>query len=218
MTKDQRSTTAKNQTVELVGEQRGAVRLQMLRAEGETDVSVVQFALDYSKADAPDRAYYADYCDVVKARSGYSFYFGKLIPGTIDLRTKVEIAFPSDMFREQLWRSSRGLHETARRIWEKSPLENLPGARDTDKVQTFRANNVFMAMLGQESLFDFYYIAPSEVHFVRTGQRAQVHLEPVIRIALPSPMVYEFLEKCSRHIAEAGEPEGVDDKSIIKEE
>jgi hypothetical protein len=212
--RDQRSTTATSQAVELVGEQKGAVRIQMLRAGGRTDVSLIQFALDFSKADPPDRAYYADYCDVVKARSGYSLYFGKLISGTIQLRTKVEIAFPEDMFVRQLWKSSRDLHDTARKIWEKAPLEELRGAHDTDKVQSFRANNVFMALLGEESLFDFYYIAPSEVHFVRTGQRSQVHLEPIVRITLPSSMVFEFLEKCRIHIEKIGL---VDDMDILKE-
>jgi len=132
----------------------------------------------------------------VKARSGYSFFFGKLVPGTATLRTKVEVAFPEDMFVQQVWRSSRSLHDTARTIWEKAPLEPVTAVIETDKVQAFRANNVFMAMLGEESLMDFYYIPPSEIHFVRSGQRSHVHMEPVIRVSLPSAMVYEFLEKC----------------------
>jgi hypothetical protein len=152
---------------------------------------------------------------VVKARFGHSLFFGKLIPGTIDLRTKVEISFPSDMFRRQLWASSRELHETARKVWEKSRSEPLRGARDTDKVQTFRSNNVFIAMLGEESLFDFYYIAPSEVHFVKAGQRSHVHLDPVIRISLPSPLVFEFLEKCRILLEELGE---LDDEDILEVE
>jgi hypothetical protein len=81
-------------------------------------------------------------------------------------------------------------------MWDKAPLEPIGDLIETDKVQAFRANNVFMAMLGEESLMDFYYIPPSEIHFVRSGQRSQVHLEPVIRVCLPSAMVYEFLEKC----------------------
>jgi len=202
--RDQRSTTPTSQAVELIGEQKGAVRIQMLRSEANGGVSLIQYALDFSKADPPDRAYYADYCDVVKARSGYSLYFGKIIPGTIQLRTKVEISFPADMFVRQLWKSSRELHEMARKIWESSPLEELLGALDTEKVQSFRSNLVFMALLGEESLFDFYYIAPSEVHFVRTGQRSQVRLEPVIRISLPSAMVFEFLEKCRMQIEKLG--------------
>jgi hypothetical protein len=153
-------------------------------------------AVDYSKAESPDRAYYADYCDVLKGRAGYSLFFGKLITGSFRLRTKVEIAFPEDMFARQLWGSSRSLHETAKKVWDRSPLGTVEKLTDTDTVQTFRANNVMIAMLGEESLLDFYYIAPSEVHFVRLGQRSQVLLEPVIRVTLPSAMVYEFLEKC----------------------
>jgi hypothetical protein len=188
----------------------------MIRAEGQADVSIVRYALDYSKADTPDRAYFADYCDVAKARFGYSLFFGKLIPGTIQLRTKIEIAFPADMFLRQLWESSRELHKLAKKIWDKSSTaEMMPGAIDTDKVQTFRANNVFIAMSGEESLFDFYYIAPSEIHFVRTGQRSEVHLNPVVRVTLPSPMVYEFLEKCREY---AEELEQSDDMSILEEE
>jgi hypothetical protein len=193
---DQKALTTSQQVVELLGEQKGAVKLQIIRSESESEASLVRFALDYSKADTPDRAYYADYCEVLRARSGYSLFFGKLIPGSSRLRTKVEIAFPENMFILQLWGSTRFLHETFKKIWDKNPLEEVCNVEDTDKVQAFRANNVFMAMLGEESLLDFYYIAPSEIHFVRSGQRSQVHLEPVIRISLPSAMVYEFLEKC----------------------
>ena len=190
---DQKALTTSKHSVELIGEQKGPVKLEIIRSESDLNVALIRFALDFSKADTPQRAYYADYCEVVKARAGYSFFFGKLVPGSPRLRTKVEIAFPADMFAQQLWRSSRPFHKTAKEFWERNPLEPISEAVDTDKVQTFNANNVFMAMLGEDSLLDFYYIAPSEIHFVRAGQRSQVHLEPVIRILMPSAMVYEFL-------------------------
>lgn len=201
------ATTGKH-SVELIGEQKGPVRLEIVRSQVELNTALVRFALDYSKAASPERAYYADYCEVVKARSGYSFFFGKLVPGSAQLRTKVEIAFPEDMFVQQLWRSSVPLRDVAKGLWEKAPLESIGQVKETEKVQTFRANNVFVAMLGEESLMDFYYLAPSEIHFVRSGQRAQVHLEPVIRITLPSAMVHEFWEKCRVFIEKIP---GVDD-------
>lgn len=174
--------------------------------------AVMEMGIDYSRADVPERAYYADYCDVQKARVGYSLLFGKLIPGTSKLRTKVEVSFPEDMFRRQLWGTSRDFHETVRTAAEKTKLPPVENVEDTDKVQTFRSNNVFMGMWDGESLADFYYISPRDIHFLRIKKKAEVSLEPVVRIVMATALLYEFLEKC-RPYAE-GSPSEVE---ILKE-
>src|SRR5437588_4156159 len=121
-----------------------------------SDHAVVELGVDYSKADIPERAYYADYCDVQKARFGFGLVFGKLIPGTNRLRTKIEISFPEEMFFKQLWGTSRAFHETVRRL--SRHLEPVQMIEETDKVQAFRSNNVFMGVWGEDAVMDFYYI------------------------------------------------------------
>jgi hypothetical protein len=146
------------------------------------------------KADVPSRAYFADYVDVLEGRADVTLIFGRLVPGTKKLRTQVEISFSRDSFVAQLWKSSRAMHETLRN--SVSLLPALETVEYSDVVHTSRANNAFMATLGEEAILDFYYIAPSDIHFVKMGRRNQVNLDPVIRVSLPSPLVLEFMDKC----------------------
>src|SRR5579871_2583331 len=128
----------------------GPVRMRVLQA-GPTE-NLVELLVEYDKAEVPQRAYYADYCDVVKGRSGISLLFGKLKPGTSALRNKVEIVFPEDLFVRQLWKNSRQLHEKTREQFERRPLQPITDLIDTDAVQAFRANNVMMLGMGDEAL------------------------------------------------------------------
>lgn len=184
--------------VQLVGT--GPVQLKILQVA--TDRMLVEMGVDYEKAAVPDRAYYADYCDVQKARTGFSLTFGKLAPGTLRLRTKIEISFPAQMFARQLWGSSRALHETVRKLVRDESTEPLGGIEDTDMVQTFRSNNVFMGVWGEDALMDFYYISPRDMHIVRTRQRGMIALDPVVRVVMSTSLIFEFLEKC-KPLAEA---------------
>jgi hypothetical protein len=172
----------------------GPVRLRVLQT-GPTE-NVIELRIEYDKAEVPSRAYYADYCDVVKGRSGVSLLFGKLKPGTSTLRNKVEIVFPEDLFVRQLWKNSRQLHEKTREEFNRRPLEPITNLTDTDTVQAFRANNVMMLGMGDEALMDFYYIAPSELHYAFVKKRNEIALDPVIRIVLSGSLVFELLEKC----------------------
>ena len=73
------------------------------------------------------------------------------------------------------------------------PLSDLP---DPDKVQCFRANTVFMPLLVGESVIDFYYISPGDIHLARDHRRSEIPLEPVVRVVLSTPLLVEFLDKC----------------------
>jgi hypothetical protein len=157
---------------------------------------LLEMGIDYEKAEEPDRSYYADYCDVKRGRVGVNFIFGRLEPGGTQLRSQVEIAFPEDQFVRQLWNSSRGIHGTVR-DYVSGQLPARVVVQNTDKVQTLRANNVFMAILGHDAVLDFYYISPGDIHFVTMKKRKEVHLEPVIRIAMNTAIMFEFFEKCS---------------------
>jgi hypothetical protein len=45
---------------------------------------------------------------------------------------------------------------------------------------------------------DFYYIAPTELHYAFVKRRAEIALDPVIRIVLSGSLVFELLEKCGK--------------------
>jgi hypothetical protein len=171
----------------------GPVRLRGYRTSNNT--MALEMGVDYEKAEVPDRFYYADYCDVIRGRVGVNFIFGRLEPGGNRLRSQVEIAYPEDQFIRQLWKSSREIHETVRKqVGGKMPPP--VNAESTDKTQTFRSNNVFMAVLGDEAVMDFYYVSPGDIHFAAVKKRKDIHLEPVIRIALNTAIMFEFFEKC----------------------
>lgn len=156
----------------------------------------MELGVDYTKAEVPERFYYADYCDVQPSRSGYSLIFAKLALGNSKLRTKIEVIFPKVMFVRQLWGISRSFEETVRQATKSEDFPAIGKVEDTEKVQTFRSNNVFMGMWGEESLMDFYYLSPRDIHFARQKQTQEVGLEPVVRVIMPTALMVEFLEKC----------------------
>lgn len=178
-----------------------------IRITNPTDArGLIELSLDYEKAEVPSRAYFADYVDVLEGRADITLLFGRLTPGTKKLRSQVEISFSRHSFVGQVWRSTREMHEMLRKN-EKLELPPVEDVQYSDMVHTSRANNVFMAVLGEESIADFYYIAPSDLHFVRLGRRDNVNLEPVIRVSLPSPLVLEFLNKCEGLISKMPDAE-----------
>lgn len=204
----QQRFTSPNTAIEPAGS--GPVRIKI--TEGSGGQGLIEMWLDYEKADVPSRAYFADYVDVQEGRADITLIFGRLVTGSKKLRTQVEISFSRDSFVAQLWRSSRVLHNLLTSNAELR-LPSLDGIAYSETVHTSRSNNVFMAALGEEALLDFYYIAPSDIHFVKMGRRNQVALDPVIRISLPTPLVLEFLEKCDQLVSQMP-----DAQRIIKRE
>jgi hypothetical protein len=163
--------------------------------------TTVELAVDFRGVEVPNRAYFADYCDVQKGRVGYSLVFGKLEPGGGALRTKIEVTFPREMFLQLLWGTSRGIHS----ILEKLPLQKLEPIdvnANTDKVQTFRANNLFMGLWGEDAVLDFYYMSPKAMGELSLQSKVEAELEPVVRVAMDTPVLYEFLEKCRPFVEE----------------
>jgi len=179
---------------------KGPVSIRIVQAG--PDQVLLEMKVDYRNAETPGRAYFADYCDVQKGRLSYNLVFGKLDGVRSNLRTKIEVAFPREMFLRQLWASSRELHQTVDQIVARTISVPMTEPVDTDKVQTFRSNNVFMGVWGEESVLDFYYMSPKDVHELRSRQRSDVTLEPVVRVVMDTGLLYEFLEKC-RPFAEA---------------
>ena len=178
----------------------GGSALKVRFLQTDEHQAVCEFMVDYRQAAVPERFYSADYCDVQRARSGFGLLFGKLIIGTSKLRTKIEIDFPQDMFVRQLWASSKDFYKTVQTIADKMHLPPVTDLEETDKVQTFRANNVFMGVWGEEGVIDFYYISPRDMHFAQFQQRGDAGLEPVIRVLMSAALLFEFLEKCRHQI------------------
>lgn len=110
--------------------QTGPVRIRM--RETGPNHAIVEMGVDYSRAEIPDRSYYADYCSVSRARIGYTFVFGKLSALQDALRTKIEVIFPEQMFQQQVWGSTTSLRQTltnARLMSSPSTLRRSPKRR-----------------------------------------------------------------------------------------
>jgi hypothetical protein len=173
---------------------KGPVRLRITSINSVS--SLLEIGIDYSLAPVPHFHYDADYCEVAESRTGVVLIFGKLRAGKNQLRTKIEIAFSTENFAKLVWLASRSLHETVRKLSEGKNLAPVDGPGDTDKVQCFRANNVFMAVLSSEAVLDFYYISPGDIHLAQTKKKSDVSLEPVVRVVVTTPLLNEFLDMC----------------------
>ncbi len=161
------------------------------------DTAAVEMSVDYRLAPIPDRAYYADYSNVQQSRFGLTLSFGKLASDQRALRTKIEVVFPETMFQKQLLGSTAGLRRTLEQLLGDKKLPKIPGLNEeTEKTQTFRSNNVFMAIWGEEGVLDFYYISPRDYFLSHAEQGAEVGLEPVVRVVLDAALMKEFLDTC----------------------
>jgi len=173
---------------------KGPVRLRVMQLTATT--GSVEIQVDYSQAPVPMLCYDADYCDVVQGRPDIVLVFGKLKAGTVELRTKIEITFSRDYFYNQLWRSTRELQGSVEKMVREERLTPIKGPLETEKVQSLRSNNVFMAVLGGEAVLDFYYISPGDIHYARTKQKRDIALDPVVRVVVSVHLLWEFLNKC----------------------
>ena len=183
----------------------GPVRLK-LEPVG-SDQAKVLFSVDYSRAPVPDLSYFADYCDVRRRRSWVDLIFGKLTDSGTELRTKVEIAFPDSFFSRQLWGSSGSLRETMTKFVGENAITPFRIPESKEKVQTFRANNVFIALQGEESVLDFYYLSAKELYMVRNYPERESTLLPVIRVCTDTFLLEAFFRLCEPLVA--GPEEGI---------
>jgi len=185
--------------------QAGPVHVRFVEAKG--DHGLLELWLDYAKADTPTRAYFADYVDVLEGRADITLIFGRLIPRTEELRSQVEISFPRDSFVGQLYRSTRDMHAGLKQ--NERRLVPAGEVALTSNAHTSRSNNVFIAIMGEEAICDFYYIAPSDLQFLKMKRRQTVPLEPIVRISLATPLLLEFLDKCEALVAKMPEMESI---------
>jgi len=184
------------------GNQKGPVQFSFGPSSLGLGVSQSQVRFDYSQAQIPSRAYFADYCDVKRLRNRVALTFGKLNAAGTALRTQVEIAFPQQMFDRQLWASSVALRDLLRKFALGSPLERQQTLSESEKLQTFAANNLFMAANDEDAVLDFYYLSPRSAYLQSVGGSSAIDFEPVIRISSDSALLLEFFERCEPHVKE----------------
>lgn len=204
------ASTSKQREAPLVVSGRGPVQLRLVSAGPST--AFVEIGINYGQAEPPHINYSADYCDVLQGRTGVTLIFGKLKPGpTPELRTKIEITFSEEHFVRHLWGSSREMEKTVAAQVRGMELSELAPVAEADKVQCLQSNNVFMAVLGSEVVMDFYYISPGDIHLVRSKQKAEIALDPVVRVVTTAPLLMEFFTKC-RPFAEKLSPKFSDEE------
>jgi hypothetical protein len=184
----------------VVSSGRSALQVRMV-SSGEVSHGLIQGAgveigIDYSKAELPDRAYYADYATAISTRSGKSLIFGKLGIDQRSLRTMIEVVYPPEFFERQF---STGilaeLYQGLKRVAaEKKWLAEKLDVRLTDTAQSFRANNCFVGMWGDDALIDFYWISPKDMHGFIKNHGGDVSLDPVVRIVMGTSILIECLD------------------------
>jgi hypothetical protein len=177
----------------------GAAQVRILQGVG--GLSKAELRFDYAKAPIPTLAYFSDYCDVKQLRRGLVFIFGKLNGTGTGLRTQVEIAFPQQLFNQQLWASTVALQVVLNASLGVGTTEQTPRLGDSEKIQNFAANNAFLASGEEEALIDFYYLSPRGIYLANTSSSG-IDFEPVIRVSMDAMLLKEFFERCKPFVKE----------------
>jgi len=169
--------------------------------QGEDGAAQVSISLDYSKAVPPEFSYVADHCSVSKDIAAYSILFGKMDSGRKNLRTRIEIVFPSNMFHQQLLATTIGF------VSRMPPDIDVPDldARDfpdPEKFQTFRSNNVMVGAWGDEGVADFHFLSPADFGMAAQNQVSEIRLNPVVRVTMSAALLKDFLTKCHQFAKE----------------
>jgi hypothetical protein len=164
-------------------------------------IGTLEVRIDYNKAPIPEHSYYCDYGHIGKASSGLVMTFGKQGITEKKLRTKLEIAFPHTMFQRQFLQASSALKQAiATVIPEEKSIFDRSLLADPDKVQTFRANNAFIGLWGEDAVIDFYYFSPRES--MTSTQRGTADLEPVVRVMMETALLSDFLDQCNELVSQ----------------
>jgi len=183
----------KQKALEISG--RGPVTLRVLPRDETT--ATLEIDVDYSTADVPNLHYDADFCEVLRTRTGIALCFGKLAGGEENLRSKIEITWSEEHFYRGVWVNSRRLVETVANLSRGHELNPVAPSnlRTLEKVQTFHVSTVFISVMASEAVLDFYYISPGDVHHARTGRKNSIDLNPVIRVSISTPLLNELLQQ-----------------------
>lgn len=168
------------------------------RLEEREGGSLVTLNVDFERAPVPDRSYIADYFEVHRTEADVLMVFGKKeFPSESELRNKIEIYFPFHPFVQQLWQSSRKMHEGLREALEKrGKLAKPPGDLATKvNTMTLSANNVLIVNSGGQCVMDFFLISAKEL-WLKTKKGDPLNLDAIVRIFVSEQLLLGFLDQC----------------------
>ncbi len=174
---------------------KGAVRYTLPREEQ----GPMKLLIDFAQTDPPEFSFYSN---TVSLRGDHGLAtvtvsFGQSSEETDKATKRVDIVMPESALFNWFLGSIKKVEpavEVALRDLNRQPLEPVPSSK-TDQVVTVYANNIYASTGGEESCLDFYYISPRSLHHART-LRADIPLEPVVRITLSVVLFKYFYDQC----------------------
>jgi len=170
----------------------GPVRYQVPPEGGTLFIQI-----DYADAPVPSNYYVADHFYVENLGFRVQIVFGKLTEDGKKLRSKLEIYVSALSFLRTVFGTTPKFHQALK---EEALARNFPeiaeGSREieADKVQTVQANNLLMASMDGESMIDFFYISPRDVHY-KVPKREDIPIEALVRVMIDPPMMLAVLNR-----------------------
>jgi hypothetical protein len=162
-------------------------------------IQTAMLAIDYSDAPVPPHYYVADYYEVANRDPQILLTFGKLnYPNENQLRNKLEIDFPAQLFIMQLWNSAVLFHKALRAFVQQFGYQPIkPGSisEPVEKVQTLHSNNALMIQSGGECMVDFFYLSPRDMA-LKMPKSESVLLEPLVRVIVSPNLLLGLLDAC----------------------
>lgn len=171
--------------------------------QGET--GPVQINVDFALVPPPQSYYYADAIDLRVDNDLFMaiLSFGRREIGTDRFADRIDIVMPAASLFRRFWLSSRdveGVVDQVMKVLGESS-EVAPASAGTSLAMTFFANMIFIAAGDGESLLDFYYLSPRDVHLAKT-RKLDIQVIPSMRVILSTVMTKYFFELLKPHVQE----------------
>lgn len=153
-------------------------------------------SVDVSKLIRPATSVFASRCAAVDRHLVYEFDFFDFQEES-DLRSPVaRVMFPVDSLIDHFWRNSRDFGLQCRHLLDEAgippePIGQKAGLVRSDVVVSSNLSSMYRA--GVESIIDFYYISPRDIHFARL-QAKKPEIQGVLRVQLPLTVLVGILD------------------------
>lgn len=165
----------------------------------ENGLTGIKLSVDFDRAPVPENNYIADYFELHRSDADVLMIFGKKnFPSESELRNKIEIYFPFDPFLNQLWKSSRQMHQTLRETFElkgKKAKESGDLISADARVQTLTANNALVVMTAGQCVMDFFLINAKDL-WLKTRKGDPLNVDAIVRVFMSEHILLGFLNRC----------------------
>ncbi len=138
---------------------------------------------------APENVYDSDAVAVGFRNGTVSFFFGKADVSGGRLRSRLEVRYPLEAFRDHFLGNSREFHEALRRDLELGVIKTTPYqpidvlGLSADKEHSLWANFDYLARTGTQASLDFFHLPPGDVvRISKTGSLQGVEIVPAVRV------------------------------------